>query len=83
MLQIPGVDDAFEMSEASSVVRQMTLLYEALFETDQKVLVINRVVAMANYVASMNIPSDCRIDLSAVSKGVKKNPNTLIKLCDE
>lgn len=38
---------------------------------------------MANYVASMNIPADHRINLSVVCRDVKKDPSNLLKLCDE
>ncbi len=70
------------MSVASYVVRQMIALYELLFEASQKVSIITRVVAMANYVAPMNMPINTRIDLSSLSKCVKKDPTKLHAKCD-
>ena len=36
---------------------------------------------MANYVAPMNIPSNTRIDLYSVAKGVKRDPTKLEEKC--
>ena len=36
---------------------------------------------MANYVARMNIPETARIDLSTLSKNVRKEPSKFEELC--
>jgi len=68
------------MSEASSIVREMIDLYHTLFDT-QQVTIITKAIAMANYVAPMNIPADHRIDLYSAVKCVKKNPPKFDELC--
>jgi hypothetical protein len=50
MLQIPGVIDMYEFSEAKEIVDDLVELYKKLFEVPCLVRVINKNIAMCNFV---------------------------------
>ena len=71
MLQLPGVTEMYELSEAMHIVAQLIDLYKLLFEVVSEVSVLNKNVAMANFVTQMHMPVNSSLDLATVSYDVK------------
>jgi hypothetical protein len=73
MLQIPGVVDMYDRSEAKDIVEKLVVIYKELFETTKEIHVINKNIAMMNFVTQMNIPLDSVIDLTTLAFDVKSD----------
>ncbi len=71
MLQIPGVIDMYEFSEAKEIVDDLVELYKKLFEVPCLVRVINKNIAMCNFVTQMHIPPNTYLDLATVAYDAK------------